>query len=94
MQNIQESGIGVTRHLSNLGLVDQCLVEQIGSIGLFSIFFFLIVCAALCIFGFLFLGNSARDVKAHLDELISPSGGFSPSVSGTALLMPIDPVRS
>lgn len=64
MQHIQESGERIARNISNLRLLHQCLVEEVCSILLFPLFFFLVFFAL-----FLF-DSSSRDIESHLDKLI------------------------
>ncbi len=93
MQHVQEGSICVTRHLSNLGFINQRLIKLVCSIGFFSVFL-LIVCSTVRIFSLLFLRDSARNVKAHFHKLISSGCSFSASIPGTALFMSIHSVRS
>lgn len=94
MQHIQEGSVCITRHLSNLGFVNQRLIEEIRGICLLSIFLLLIVCVTFCIFGLFLLRHRARDIKSHLHKLISSGCSFSASVPGAALFMSIYSIRS
>lgn len=71
MQNIQEGGNGIASRLANLSLVDERLIEE-GS----RIFDLLAVLAACVLTLRLLAGSGSGDVEAHLDELITASGGL------------------
>lgn len=68
MQDVQESGKCVTSDFSNLGLLHQRLVEQVGGIGLLNVLSARGVFAVLCL---LLLRRSTGYVEAHLDKLVA-----------------------
>ena len=75
MKDVEEGGDGVTGRLANLGLVDEGIIEQSGSI--------LLLLAASVAPGILPIGLLLRrrhtgDVEAHLDELVLTSTGLLP----------------
>lgn len=73
MQNVQEGGKGVTRDFSNLSLVHQGLIEQIGSVLLLAIAVFGARYILAILFGLLF-GSDTWDIEAHFDQLVVSTG--------------------
>lgn len=70
MQDVQESGEGVSGNLANLGLVHECLVEQIRSILFLAVTIFSTRRILAVLLGLL-LGGYAWNIEAHLDQLVS-----------------------
>lgn len=88
MKNIQEGSKRVAGHVADLGLVHECLVEEVGGVLLLHLFlvFLLTVGAlgALCLF---LLHCCARNVEPHFNELIgSRSGLAAPILCATSRL--------
>lgn len=80
MQDVQERSKCVSCDLSDLRLVHQCLVENVGRV-------LLLVFAVRHLFTvllLLFSGRCARNVEAHLNQLIHRSARFSSSRSCAA----------
>lgn len=87
MQDIEEGSKSVAGNITNLCLVHERLVEQIGSILLFNLLFAVgtLVFFAFTLFvAFFLLGDCSRDVESHLDKLVSAQAGLASSVLGAA----------
>ena len=87
MQYIQERSKSITRNVSNLRLVYQCLIEQGRSILLLSIRRLTLLLRTLSLF---LLRHHPRNVEPHLHQLILRSSRLAPSTSRT----PKVPVRA
>lgn len=82
MKNIQKGRKCITSHVSNLGLVHQSFIEEVCRILLLHLFLiFLLVAFTLT---FLLLHGRARDVKAHLDQLVGTRSSLPTTVLGTS----------
>lgn len=92
MEDVQESGKRIACHITNLSLVHEGLIEEIGRV-LFLDFlflslillilhlFFLFLILAVCLLGALVLLHChSRDVKSHLDQLVRAGSGFPAAV--------------
>jgi len=89
MQDIEEGSKGVTSHVSNLCLVHEGLVEQVGGILFLNLLVLSINTLFITILVFLLLRDSAGNVKSHLHKLISSCGSFPASILGRTLQVTI-----
>lgn len=71
MQNIEEGGNSIASHFANLSLLNECVVEEGGSILLF-----LLTSITSGVTISLFLCCHSRDVESHLNELIAASASL------------------
>lgn len=76
MQNIQEGRKCITRHVSNLSLVHQSLIEEVGRILLLHLFLVLLLVAL----ALLLLHGRTGNVEAHLHQLIGTSSSLAAAV--------------
>jgi hypothetical protein len=76
MKNIQEGRKCIACHVSNLGLVHKCLVEEVRRI-LFLNFFLVFLFVALSL---LLLHGRTRDVEAHFNQLIGTRSSLPAAV--------------
>lgn len=91
VKNVQKGRKCIARHVSNLGLVHQSLVEEVCRILLLHLFLiFLLVALALAL---LLLHGRTRDVEAHLDQLVGTRSGLPTTVLGTSSGLSIGTVR-
>lgn len=79
MQDFQEGGDGVAGRFTNLGFVDEGLIEQSGGI----LLFFFSVTASLLSLRLLASGSSG-DIKSHLTQLVFACAGLLATPSRTA----------
>lgn len=77
MQHIQKGSKGISRHVSNLGFVHQCLVEEVCGVLLLSLFLIVLLVPVL---GLLLLYRCAGDVEPHFDQLVGARSGLSSAV--------------
>lgn len=91
MKNIQKGRKCITRHIPNLGLVHQSLVEEVCRILLLHLFLiFLLVALALAL---LLLHGRTRDVEAHLDQLVGTRSCLPTTVLGASSGLSVGAVR-
>lgn len=94
VKNVQECSKGIAGHFTDLGLVHQGLVEEVGSILLLHLFLiFLLAFGALGTFRLLLLHGSSWNVEAHFHEFISSRSSLATPVlcaaSRLAITVPI-----
>lgn len=79
VENVQEGGDSITSRLANLGLVNQGLIKESGSI------LFRLPVLAVGVLAFrLLTGRGTGDVETHLDELVATGGGLGTLGAGTS----------
>ena len=83
VQDVQEGSKGIARHISNLRLVHERLVEEICSI-LLLCFCLLILALALGVLGLLLLHGRTGNVESHFDQLIEARGRLPSTVLGAS----------
>lgn len=82
MQDVLKRGESGTGNFSNLCLVNQGLIKQIGGILLLFFLIFFFGTTAILSIHFLFGGYRSRNVESHLNQLVSTGGGFASSILG------------
>lgn len=83
MQDIKEGSKSVAGNITNLRLVHERLIEQVGSILLFNLLLAvgtLVFFAFALLVTFFLLGDCSRDVESHLDKFVSAQAGLASSV--------------
>lgn len=95
MKNVQERSKGIPRHITDLGLVHERLVEEVGSILLLHLFLVvLLTLSALGTLSLLLLHCCAGNVEPHFDELIGSRCGLTTPVFCAASRLAIGTVLS
>lgn len=89
MKNIQEGRKRIARHVSNLSLVHEGLIEEVRRILLLHLFLVLLLVA----FGLLLLHSRSGDVEAHLNQLIGARSSLSATVLRTSSRLYVGAVR-
>lgn len=89
MQNIQEGRKSISRHVSNLSLVHESLVEEVGRILLLDLFLVLLLVALTL----LLLHSRTRNVEAHLHQLIGTRSSLAAAVLGASSGLSVGTIR-
>lgn len=80
MQDIEEGGDSIARHLADFRLLNEGLVEEGGGVLLLAI----VAGGVFTTLG-LHLGGGAGNIEAHLDELVAAGAGLFALSAGAAL---------
>lgn len=87
MQDVQEGSKSIARHISNLRLVHEGLVEEVRGILLLCLCL-LVLTLAFGVLGLLLLHGRAGDVESHFDQLVGARGRLPSTVLSASSRLP------